>query len=144
MYEHSAQASDLSIVGALSYGLFNSNGLKGALGFGGGLSRVYGIGSNGLEFSAIYVSRAIDVNGTTSRSGFMHAPVLFRFGGKTSIGVGGFYNIGFGDASDNYGLAGSARIALAPKFFVDGRFNFDLKNTAPRLNEILFLVGVTL
>lgn len=134
-----SRAGSLSVTGALNYGLYDS----GALGFGAGVTNLFGIGQNGIEVGAIYLSRGYESGGVSARAGFIHAPVMFRFGGMTSFGVGGFYDFGISStANSSYGLTAGPRFTLPGGLFFDGRFNYNLD--LDDANELLLLVGISI
>ncbi len=148
-----AQAgAQLSVVGAASLGLvdtsidvgFGPTGVKGGLGFGGGLIAGFGAMGSGLEIGGLYLSRKTTTTllgvETSTSTAFLHIPVMYRMGSNFSFGLGGFYDIGLSSGSGSaYGLTAGPRIKFS-KLFVDARFNLDLKNTTAN-NELLFMLG---
>jgi hypothetical protein len=138
-----------SIVGGVNYGLDSTSTpdgiggtitVKSGMGFGGGLL----MNLHPVEIGAIYASKTytaefLGTSTSTSVTG-IHIPVMYRFRGLTSFGVGGFYDIPItSGGTSNYGLTAGPRFGMTNGFFVDLRFNYGLKTGNSK--DVLALVG---
>ncbi|MBS1958211.1 MAG: outer membrane beta-barrel protein [Bdellovibrionales bacterium] len=148
-----AHASGMSLVGGLNYGLnkfSNAAGeVKGGLGFGGGILLDMGIGGNGFEVGALYLSRKFNTTvlgvETSSSNGYIEIPAMIRFGTLTTFGVGAFYDIPMDSGyNSDFGLTAGVRLALGPKIFADARFNYGLKDNSGHSQNALLLLGLKL
>ncbi len=122
--------------------------LTGTLGYSVGPS----VGIGPLELSALYSSYGSKVTflgvGQTTTSNFLDIPALYRIGaGPLSVGLGGFYSIcvesGCTTDNNNYGATASVRASVpVVGFFVDGRFNLGLKDSAgSKASSLAVLLG---
>ncbi len=122
--------------------------LTGTIGYSVGPS----VGIGPLELSALYSSYGSKLTflgiSQTSSSNYLDFPALYRIGaGPLSVGLGGFYSICLenGCTSDNnkYGATASVRATVpVVGFFVDGRFNLDLKdNAGSKSSALAVLLG---
>lgn len=148
----------VSLVGALNYGLNSETGTdpatglsvetKGGLGFGGGLLLDFGMGGASIEVGGLFLSKSIKSTTTvlgipiedSVNASSVHVPVMVRFGGMTSFGVGGFFEASLesGGGTD-YGVVGGPRFSMPGGLFFDGRFAYGLKD-GNSMNAML-LVG---
>lgn len=151
-------ATNVSLVGALNYGLKSNSGTepltgatfetKGALGYGGGLLLNFGSGNTTFELGAIYFSKGVKTTATlagvtneeTLRAASVQIPVMVRFGGNTSFGIGGFYELSLetGGGSD-YGLIAGPRFNLGKALFADARYAYGLKEG--NTSNAMLLIG---
>lgn len=143
-------ASRFSLVGAINYGLDSTSintgsgaaSFKGGLGFGGGLLMELGpVELGGLYLSKKYTTEFMGVSTSSSVSG-IHIPVLYRFGGLTSFGLGGFYDLSLeSGGSSNFGITAGPRFSMTNGFFFDLNFNYGLKTGNSK--DLLALIGYT-
>ena len=137
-----------SLVGGIDYNLnstsvntgFGVATAKGGLGFGGGAL----IGLGVFEIGALYLSKPTTVTfaglDTTTSSAGIEIPVMYRFGGLTSFGIGGFYDIATSSGgTSNYGITAGPRLGMASGLFLDLRFDYGLKTGNSK--DLLALVG---
>jgi hypothetical protein len=123
--------------------------LAGGIGFSVGPT----VGVGPLEASLLYSSytlkTTVGANTSSNSSSSLDLPVLYRVGaGPIELGLGGFYSLSLesGSTSDdnNYGVVGSVRTTIPGGFFVDGRFNFGLKEvdgSNSKVSSLAILLG---
>ena len=141
---HAIPGVSFGIMGGANLNLPNTTGLTGTLGYSVGPS----VGLGPLEVSALYSSYGTEFLGLSVNNNFLDLPVLYRIGaGPLSVGLGGFYSICMESActadNNNYGATASVRASIpVVGFFVDGRFNLGLKDTAgSKASSMAVLLG---
>lgn len=143
-----AHAARFSLLGGIDYNMTTSStativgtiDIKGGLGYGGGLL----IDLGKIETGAIFTSRAIQstfASVTTSiTTKGIEIPLMYRFGGLTSFGLGGFYALSLeSGGGSNYGLTAGPRFAMTNGFYLDLRFDYGLKTGNTK--DVLAMVG---
>jgi len=158
-----AMATGFSIVGGINDNMTSvSTGvagvatadISGGLGYSAGFLVNFGMANHGFEtgliYEAIKTKTSVTLLGVTSATestdGYLHIPVLYRFGGMMwSFGVGGFYEIATSSGgSSNYGLEAGPRVSFS-KLFIDARYDFGLKdNSGVKTKGVVALVGIHL
>jgi len=129
---HAIPGVSFGIMGGANLNLPNATGITGSVGYSVGPS----VGLGPLEVSALYSSYGAEFLGVSTSSNFLDLPVLYRIGaGPLSVGLGGFYSICVESTctmdNNNYGATASFRASIpVVGFFVDGRFNLGIKDTA--------------
>ncbi|RZA03489.1 MAG: hypothetical protein EOP11_16050 [Proteobacteria bacterium] len=130
-----------------------------ALGIGGGLLLESRSSPNfGVEVGGLYHARKFSAGNYTTNA--IQVPLLLRFylSNYISLGLGGFFEYGVGDAyngSDvnktNYGAMGSLGIYIpvgaTTKFVIDGRYGYGLKDISDgpfdiKTRDIQILAGL--
>ncbi len=147
---HAIPGVSFGIMGGANLNLPNTTGLTGMIGYSVGPS----VGLGPLEVSALYSSYGTEItipvlNVTQSvSSNFLDIPVLYRIGaGPLSVGLGGFYSICMEStcttSDNNYGATASVRASVpVVGFFVDGRFNLGLRDSAgSKASSMAVLLG---
>jgi hypothetical protein len=141
---HAIPGVSFGIMGGANLNLPNTTGLTGTIGYSVGPS----VGLGPLEVSALYSSYGAEFLGVSTSSNFLDLPVLYRIGaGPLSVGLGGFYSICMESSctadNNNYGATASVRASVpVVGFFVDGRFNLGLKDSAgSKASSLAVLLG---
>jgi hypothetical protein len=145
---HAIPGVSFGVMGGANLNLPNTTGLTGTIGYSVGPS----VGIGPLEVSALYSSYGTELTvlnlTQTVRNDFLDIPVLYRIGaGPLTVGLGGFYSICVESTcttdNNNYGATASVRASIpVVGFFVDGRFNLGIKDTAgSRASSMAVLLG---
>ncbi|RZA03738.1 MAG: hypothetical protein EOP11_15915 [Proteobacteria bacterium] len=129
------------------------------LGLGGGILLENRSSPNfGIEVGALYHARKFDTLLGAYTLNSVHVPLLLRFylSNYISLGLGGFFEYGVGDAyagnnvnKTNYGALGSLGIYIpvgaTTKFVIDGRYGYGLKTIGGsdiKTRDIQILAGL--